>query len=179
LGVTTIMVTHDQEEALAMADSIVVMNRGRVEQIGTPTEVYGRPATAFVADFVGEMNMLDAVVVAADRARVGALVLACERLGQRAPGERVRLGLRPEEVRIRGLAAAAPNAIAVTVTLLDFLGAFWRATLRPQGEPELVLRSDFSVNAMRDLDIRVGQTLTVALPPESLRVFDADFGAPA
>jgi len=177
LGVTTIMVTHDQEEALAMADSIVVMNRGRVEQIGTPSEVYGRPATAFVADFVGEMNMLEALVVAHDRVRVGALIFACERLQQRAPGERVRLGLRPEEVRIRGLAPAAPNAISVTVTMLDFLGAFWRATLRPAQEPDLLLRSDFSVNAVRDLDIRVGQTLTVALPPESLRVFD--LGAPA
>ena len=54
LGVTTIMVTHDQEEALAMADRIVVMNRGVIEQVGTPAEIYGRPATAFVADFVGD-----------------------------------------------------------------------------------------------------------------------------
>ena len=71
LGVTTIMVTHDQEEALAMADRIVVMNRGRVEQIGSPAEIYGRPATAFVADFVGEMNMFDATIVAPDRLAVG------------------------------------------------------------------------------------------------------------
>ena len=179
LGVTTVMVTHDQEEALAMADRIVVMNRGRVEQIGTPTEVYGRPATAFVADFVGEMNMLEAVVVAADRARVGALTLSCERLNQRAPGERVRLGLRPEEVRIRGIAPGAPNAISVSVASLDFLGAFWRATLRSPAEQTFLLRSDFSVNAMRDLDIRVGQTLTVALPPEILRVFAGDDAGPA
>ena len=67
LGITTIMVTHDQEEALAMADRIVVMNRGRVEQVGTPAETYGRPASAFVADFVGAMNMLDAVVAAPGR----------------------------------------------------------------------------------------------------------------
>jgi iron(III) transport system ATP-binding protein len=86
----------------------------------------------------------------------------------------VRLGLRPEEVRIRGLGPAAPNTLAVKVALLDFLGAFWRATLRSQQDPKLVLRSDFSINAMRDLDIRLGQTLTVALPPETLRVFDAD-----
>ena len=174
LGVTTIMVTHDQEEALAMADRIVVMNRGRVEQIGAPSEIYGRPATAFVADFVGEMNMFDATVVAADRIRVGAVKLACEHLQQRALGEHVRLGLRPEEVRIRGLGPAAPNTLSVKVALLDFLGAFWRATLRSQQDPNLVLRSDFSINAMRDLGIRLGQTLTVALPPETLRVFDAD-----
>ncbi len=59
LGVTTIMVTHDQEEALAMADRIVVMNHGVIEQVGTPAEIYRAPATAFVADFVGKMNFLD------------------------------------------------------------------------------------------------------------------------
>jgi iron(III) transport system ATP-binding protein len=173
LGVTTIMVTHDQEEALVMADQIVVMNRGRVEQVGTPSEIYGHPATAFVADFVGEMNMLDAVVVAADRVRVGSLTLVCEHLQTRAVGKKIRLGLRPEEVRIRDLAAGAANIIPVKVALLDFLGSFWRATLRSEQEPELVVRSDFSINAMRDLNIQLGQLLRVALPPDMLRVFDA------
>jgi iron(III) transport system ATP-binding protein len=172
LGVTTIMVTHDQEEALAMADSIVVMNRGRVEQIGTPTEIYGRPATAFVADFVGEMNMFDAIIVAADRLAVGGLTLTSTHVGKRSVGTQVRLGLRPEEVRIRGLEPDAPNTLAATVTVLDFLGAFWRATLRLEQDQRVLLRSDFSINAMRDLDIRVGQHLKIALPAEALRVFD-------
>jgi iron(III) transport system ATP-binding protein len=172
LGVTTIMVTHDQEEALAMADSIVVMNRGRVEQIGTPTQIYGRPATAFVADFVGEMNMFDAIIVAADRLAVGGLTLSSAHIGKRSVGTQVRLGLRPEEVRIRGLEPDAPNTLAATVTVLDFLGAFWRATLRLEQDRHLLLRSDFSINAMRDLDIRVGQHLRIALPAEALRVFD-------
>ena len=57
LGVTTIMVTHDQEEALSMADRVVVMNHGPIEQVGTPREVYREPATAFVADFVGKVNV--------------------------------------------------------------------------------------------------------------------------
>jgi len=172
LGVTTIMVTHDQEEALAMADSIVVMNRGRVEQIGTPTEIYGLPATAFVADFVGEMNMFDAIIVAADRLAVGGLTLSSAHIGKRSVGTQVRLGLRPEEVRIRGLEPGAPNTLAATVTVLDFLGAFWRATLRLEQDQRVLLRSDFSINAMRDLDIRVGQHLRIALPVEALRVFD-------
>jgi iron(III) transport system ATP-binding protein len=172
LGVTTIMVTHDQEEALAMADSIVVMNRGRVEQIGTPTEIYGLPATAFVADFVGEMNMFDAIIVAADRLAVGGLTLSSAHIGKRSVGTQVRLGLRPEEVRIRGLEPGAPNTLAATVTVLDFLGAFWRATLRLEQDQRVLLRSDFSINAMRDLDIRVGQHLRIALPAEALRVFD-------
>jgi iron(III) transport system ATP-binding protein len=172
LGVTTVMVTHDQEEAMAMADRIVVMNRGRVEQVGSAAEIYARPASAFVADFVGEMNMLQGVVSAAGRVQVGALALECPALGARAQGERVRLGLRPEEVRIRGVDAAAANAVAVEVELLDFLGAFCRATLRAETARDLTLLCDFSANAMRDLGIREGQTLTVALPPELLRVFE-------
>jgi len=173
LGITTVMVTHDQEEALAMADRIVVMNRGRVEQVGPPADIYARPASAFVADFVGAMNMFEAVITGPGRVRVGPLELACDALGQRPPAQRVKLGLRPEEVRIRGVEPGAPNAIPVTVEQLDFLGAFCRATLRPQAAADLVLRSDFSANAMRDLGIKEGQTLTVGLPPEALRVFDA------
>ncbi len=172
LGVTTIMVTHDQEEALAMADRIVVMNRGKVEQIDPPADIYARPATAFVADFVGAMNMFQAQVVGPGQVRVGALELACDGLGRRSPGECVTLGLRPEEVRIRGVEAGSPNAIPVRVELLDFLGAFCRATLRPTVAGDLVVRSDFSANAMRDLGIKEGQTLMVGLPAESLRVFD-------
>src|SRR6187402_3310417 len=75
LGVTTVMVTHDQEEALSMADRIVVMNAGRIEQIGTPREVYELPATPFVADFVGKINVLPAVAEGGSRFRVGALSL--------------------------------------------------------------------------------------------------------
>jgi len=179
LGVTTVMVTHDQEEAMAMADRIVVMNRGRVEQVGSAAEIYARPASAFVADFVGEMNMLEGVVSGSGRVQVGALALACPALGARSQGARVRLGLRPEEVRIRGVDAGAANAVAVEVELLDFLGAFCRATLRAQTARDLTLLCDFSANAMRDLGIREGQTLTVALPPELLRVFDGHAeGAP-
>src|SRR5690606_14634517 len=63
LGITTIFVTHDQEEALSMSDRVVVMNRGRVEQVGTPFEIYNRPATRFVASFVGTLNLLGGTVV--------------------------------------------------------------------------------------------------------------------
>jgi iron(III) transport system ATP-binding protein len=77
LGVTTIMVTHDQEEALSMADRIVVMNQGHIEQVGSPHDVYERPATPFVADFVGKVNVLPAVALGAGRFRVGRLELQC------------------------------------------------------------------------------------------------------
>src|SRR5512137_557481 len=75
LGVTTIMVTHDQEEALSMADRVVVMNHGVIEQVGPPLEVYERPTTPFVADFIGKVNVLSATCVGEGRYRVGRVEL--------------------------------------------------------------------------------------------------------
>ena len=110
-GVTTIMVTHDQEEALTMADRIVVMNQGVIEQVGTPTEVYRKPASAFVADFVGTTNFLPGVVVAARAACASrGIDLACELDVQPGAGHDVTLAIRPEDVVVRNVAAATPNA---------------------------------------------------------------------
>ena len=170
LGVTTIMVTHDQEEALAMADRIVVMNHGAIDQIGTPAEIYRKPATAFVADFVGEMSFIDATVTGSRRVRAGALDLVCVDDRGMSSGTQIRLGLRPEEVRVRGVEASDANAVMVRVAGLSFLGPFCRVRLRPEVEAgEFV--ADFSANLMRDLGVAEGQRLTVALPPEALRVF--------
>ena len=88
LGVTTIMVTHDQEEALSMADRIVVMNHGRIEQVGTPREIYETPATPFVADFVGKVNVLPAVAEGGGRFRVGGLSLRGRARRTSAPARR-------------------------------------------------------------------------------------------
>ncbi len=171
LGVTTILVTHDQEEALAMADRIVVMNHGVIEQVGTPPEVYGNPATAFVADFIGQMNFLDAEIAGPEHARVGDVMLRSTNVGGRSSGTRVKLGLRPEEMRVRGVGPDSENGLSARVALIDYLGAFCRATLEIEAAPGIQLLADFSANAVRDLGIGEGQPLTVALPPECLRVF--------
>jgi iron(III) transport system ATP-binding protein len=173
LGVTTIMVTHDQEEALAMADRIVVMNHGVIEQVGTPEEIYRRPATAFVADFIGAMTFMDGTVTSANRVQAGALELSCG--GERGfvPGTPIRLGLRPEEIRVRGVRAEDPNAIPVRVESLEFLGPFCRARLAPERDGAAPITADFSANLMRDLGMATGQTILVALPPESIRLFPA------
>ncbi|MDI3309209.1 MAG: putative 2-aminoethylphosphonate ABC transporter ATP-binding protein [Acetobacteraceae bacterium] len=171
LGVTTIMVTHDQEEALAMADRIVVMNHGVIEQTGAPEEIYRRPASPFVADFVGSMSFLEAVAAGAGRVRVGKRQLRVEGVAELAPGAPVRLGLRPEEVRVRGVRAEDANAFEATVTDLEFLGPFCRARLVAREEPALCLLADFSANLMRDMAIERGGVLRIALPPEILRVF--------
>ena len=102
VGITFIVVTHDQEEAMAMADRIAVMNAGHIDQLAPPSEIYDRPATAFVADFIGDMNHLEgtlerdgeALVVAVGAARFGIGRVVREAQA----GDRVRIGLRPEEV---------------------------------------------------------------------------------
>ena len=169
LGVTTIMVTHDQEEALAMADRIVVMNHGVIEQIGGPQEIYDRPATPYVADFVGHMTFVDAVVTGRNSVRVGAIELTVADDGGAAPGASVRLAMRPETVRTAD--AASPNSFEARIGEVAFLGSFCRATLEPTGSAGLRISADFPANAMRDLAIAPGQLRIVSFPPEALRVF--------
>jgi iron(III) transport system ATP-binding protein len=170
LGVTTIMVTHDQEEALTMADRIVVMNQGVIEQIGTPTEVYRKPASAFVADFVGTTNFLPAVVAGPGHVRFGEVNLACELDLRLGPGNDVTLAIRPEDVVIRNIGPATPNTFSARVAEIEFLGSFCRVGLAMNGgDPALV--ADFSINAVRDLSIDEGKVMPVALPPDRLRVF--------
>jgi iron(III) transport system ATP-binding protein len=171
LGVTTIMVTHDQEEALTMADRIVVMNHGAIEQVGTPQEIYRRPATAFVADFVGSMNFLVGALLAPDKVKVGTFTFDCMVQDGLASGAKVALCIRPEDVRVRDLPSDVANRVTVEVAELDFVGAFCRATLKVQGTEGVAMTADFSSNLIRDLDVELGRRLDVALPPDRLRVF--------
>jgi iron(III) transport system ATP-binding protein len=170
LKVTTIMVTHDQEEALTMADRIVVMNQGVIEQVGTPSEVYRSPSSAFVADFVGTTNFLPGVITASNKVRYAGIDLACELDVRPGFGHDVTLAVRPEDIAVRGVSAGMPNTLAVRVADVEFLGAFCRAKLAVEGD-EAPIVADFSINVMRDLAIDVGKDMLIALPPQWLRVF--------
>ncbi len=171
LGITTIMVTHDQEEALTMADRIVVMNHGVIDQIGTPEQIYRTPATPFVADFVGTMNFMDGVVLAPGRVRVGDAELKCDAAAALTPGALVGVCLRPEDIRVRDMGEGVPNRVAATIERIDFLGSFCRAALSLAAVPGAELTGDFSINLMRDYVLAPGQALTIAFPPDRLRVF--------
>jgi iron(III) transport system ATP-binding protein len=175
VGVTTIMVTHDQEEALTMADRIVVMNHGVIEQVGIPLDVYRHPASAFVADFIGVMNFIPATVTAAGAARHAALELACDVDGF-APGTPVTLAIRPEEIRVQDVAGTEANAVQARIDALEFLGAFFRVDLVAEGLTGVTLRADLAVDVMRRLDIAPGQSRPVVLPPERLRVYPGGLG---
>lgn len=170
LGVTTIMVTHDQEEALSMAERIVVMNHGVIEQVGTPEEIYNRPKTTFVAEFVGRISFFQGVTQGNGRITVNGLSLECTDSQKLSKGAKIKLGIRPEAVRVRGVSAQDPNALTVKIETMEFLGSFCRAGLKDQNT-EMKLIADFSANVVRDLKLGEGTHLVVQLPAESLRIF--------
>jgi iron(III) transport system ATP-binding protein len=173
LGITTIMVTHDQEEALTMADRIVVMNHGVVEQVGTPTAIYTEPASLFVARFVGRMNVLPAVATErASWARVGRLDLRHRDGETRAAGTPLALAIRPEEIRVGAAARDAANRLTARVSAVQFLGAFARLALS-LGDGAPTLECDLPLSALAEAGIKEGSDVTVALTAETLRPFPA------
>jgi len=175
LDITTIMVTHDQEEALTMADRIVVMNQGVIEQVGPPMEIYREPATAFVADFIGTMNFLPGQVAKSGRVRLGDLELDCAVDGI-TDGAPVTLAVRPEDVVLQGVSLADENAFEAEIAEAEFLGSFLRVDLSVPGLGERRLRADFSINLVRRQDIRQGDKVLISLPKDLLRVYPGEAG---
>jgi iron(III) transport system ATP-binding protein len=172
LGVTTIMVTHDQEEALTMADRIVVMNEGVIDQVGTPLEIYRAPSSPFVADFVGTMNFLSAKVVGINRVRIGdSEVSFSEPLEDLDNGAPVTVSIRPEDVTTRDLASDGENIIDTVVQDLEFLGSFYRAVLSVKGNGGSTVLADFSINLVRDIGVEEGMEMKVCLPADRLRIY--------
>ena len=135
LGITTIFVTHDQEEALSMSDRIVVMNDGAIEQVGTPSEIYNAPLTRFVASFVGTLNLLDGRIVDASSGAIdidGQRATTARKLNGAKPGDILPMALRPEALRI-GAGGDDRNTLAGVIEDVAFLGAVVRVRVRLGG----------------------------------------------
>jgi putative spermidine/putrescine transport system ATP-binding protein len=141
LGITTLFVTHDQEEALALSDRVGVMSEGRVEQLDTPARVYREPATPFVAQFVGVTNAVagladgDAVLIDGHR------LLAAGAAGH-PRGAAIQLSARPEEIRLVPLDGGNARAMPGTILTQSFLGPVTRLTVRLEGQDGQLLRVD-------------------------------------
>lgn len=174
LGVTTVMVTHDQEEALTMADRIVVMNQGGIEQIGSPTEIYREPANLFVADFIGEMNQINTAVAPDGQLWLGAERFSCNGHGF-TQGSLVVAAIRPEDIIPHQVGYVAEggntNCIEVLLQEMEFLGSFWRCRLQSDPFSASELIADFSVNAVRRLELEEGKAMVVELPDNRLMAF--------
>jgi iron(III) transport system ATP-binding protein len=168
LGVTTIMVTHDQEEALTTADRIVVMNRGRIEQTGAPEEIYGAPASAFVADFIGAMNFFSGEVRESGLVRVGGGDLPCD-TGEYKPGDAVVVAFRPEDVTIAP--PGAPGGLRAVAQSAEFLGAATKVPCRCAACGDTPLLVELPTAQWREL--RGGGEMSVIINPKRIRLFAA------
>ena len=168
LKATTIYVTHDQIEAMTMADKIVVMQDGRIEQIGTPLELYDRPANTFVAGFIGSpaMNLIPATVQCNDdgvfaQMEAGKLEIPTNNLV--SEGQKIIVGMRPEVL------VPSDAGLSVAVAVLEPTGA----------ETHLVTRSDGQefMSVLRERStLKIGQKINLAAPKTSLHIFDAESG---
>jgi multiple sugar transport system ATP-binding protein len=166
LGTTTLYVTHDQVEAMTLADRIIVLRDGIIEQVGTPREIYAQPANIFVAQFLGtpRMNIIPAVLTDHRQARLdnGREIKLPAMADTLAPGARVSVGIRPEDVRI----GAAPDALPFTIRFVERLGGLATVHLQADGEPIACQLRD-------DIHLIEGQTVAVQLPSDRLHLFDA------
>ena len=174
LGLTTVMVTHDQDEALAMADRLVVMEGGAIQQIGTQRELYERPANRFVAGFVGRTNFLSGRLVEPGVFRSeGGLMLRCDARGILAGGRRV-LALRPERLALATAAGAGRgndvagrgNDVAGTVEFASYLGATIEYYVR-LGSGETLRVHAANTGAAGDRAFALGEAVHVSWPVET------------
>jgi len=171
LGATSVFVTHDQTEAMTLGDRLIVMNGGRIEQIGTPAEVYNRPATRFVANFVGSpaMNLMDGEidrhgVFVLDAARRIAIPNAIE---SRLVGHKVTLGVRAEAARL--VAPGTPGSLPATVDFIEELGA------------GRVVHTDlggvaFAVAVSDPVALGTGEAVGIRIEPDDVHLFASEGG---
>jgi putative spermidine/putrescine transport system ATP-binding protein len=174
LGIATVYVTHDQEEALSLSDRIVVMNNGLVEQVGSPFEIYNFPTTSFVASFVGTLNSLPAEIIDASSGRLRVNqqeVYTTQSLQAMRNGASVRLALRPEQLRAERH-NDGENSLQGTVRTITFLGSVVRLNIEVGGA--LLALDEF--NHPRLVLPQIGETVAIYFPREACLVLEQSKG---
>jgi spermidine/putrescine ABC transporter ATP-binding subunit len=171
VGITTIFVTHDQEEALAMSNRIVVMNHGKVEQVGSPEAVYRTPQTRFVASFLGQSNILDGVMTTGRRGAMVELAsgkaFAVDGADDIAPGSQVSIVVRAQKITVGGKPARGVNSLDGRVVSTSYLGGTATYVIDAGGLTLL------ATNAIDDRVYREGDAVTVTIAPRDCVLLDA------
>lgn len=157
LGITFVFVTHDQEEALSMSDKVIVMNEGKIQQIGTPLDVYNEPVNAFVADFIGESNIIDGVMLDDFKVRVEGVTLQCLDKGFKV-NEAVDVVIRPEDVDI---VPAERGLITGEVTNVTFLGVHYEIIVDVNGFKWMIQTTDVQ---------EVGDKVGLLIEPDDIHI---------
>ncbi|CAM3139590.1 putative 2-aminoethylphosphonate ABC transporter ATP-binding protein [Vibrio rarus] len=171
LGITTIMVTHDQEEALSMADRIVVMNHGVIEQVGTPQDIYEHPNTRFVAQFVGSMNFLTARKINETQVIIHDHIIdvECAEFMKKELSDEFELALRPESLFFT---ESEQNSLTVKIEIIEFQGAYVRVDCRLYGHPELALIAvDVPVREARKLNLKLDEIRRIELVTKHMHAY--------
>ena len=178
VGITFVMVTHDQTESMIMSDRIMVMREGRIEQIGAPTELYDRPGTAYVAEFLGASNMIPVTVARDGRgavARAGGLAVHVADAGDARDGSARSLFMRPEKIRLLADGAApaeGASAFGGVVKELFFSGNAVRIDLEVGAERPVTLHHPLDTGLAAAGLPEVGAAVTCAVRPDTVRLFD-------
>jgi iron(III) transport system ATP-binding protein len=173
LGVTTVMVTHDQEEALTMSDRVVVMDKGAIAQVGTPRIVYQSPKTPFVANFIGSTNLLKGEVVSPTQVRCGNILLEAK-IEDLAVNSEIAIAIRPEAIQLLDDSEQnnnLPNVLSAEIEGIEFLGSVYHLTLRPDGNAKAAVTIEVSIYKARQIDLKLGTVLKIQLPAEELQIF--------
>ena len=157
MGITFIYVTHDQEEALSMSDTVVVMDKGRIQQIGKPEDIYNEPKNAFVADFIGESNILDGIMIADYKVKFFGRTFRCLDAGFE-PGEPVDVVIRPEDIDFVPMEL---SHLTGTVTSVTFKGLNYDIIVDFKGFKWLIQTTDFQP---------VGAEVGIRLNPEDIHI---------
>jgi ABC-type Fe3+/spermidine/putrescine transport system ATPase subunit len=160
-GMTGVYVTHDQKEALSMADRIAVMRAGRIEQVGTPRELYRKPSTRFVAEFMGEANFLDCVVKSKGALDWAGLIVELDSASGEV-GTKQTLSVRPEATRL--VPRGTSQAINATIEDVVYLGEVAQVRLRLPNGQQLV------ASALNPGELNRGDELGVVIPPQDLTI---------
>ena len=173
LGVTTIMVTHDQEEALTMADRIVIMNQGIVEQIGHPIDIYQKPRTPFVANFIGTTNFMHGKILSNNKVEVLGSSFLC--LIEDKYSNEIILTIRPEDILINST-TVAENMFEGKIIGLEFLGFYFKTTLSIiMKNGKLTINGNLSIQFINNNKLQLNDNVTVTFPKNNLRIYSKNY----
>ena len=156
-GITFVFVTHDQEEALSMSDTVVVMSNGKIQQIGTPTDIYNEPVNAFVADFIGESNILDGIMLADGKVKFAGHTFTCVD-GGFEKNEPCDVVIRPEDVDV---VKKEDGMLSGLVTGVTFKGDYYEIIVDVKGFKWMLETSDF---------VAEGETIGLSIDPDAIHV---------
>ena len=158
-GITFIYVTHDQEEALSMSDTVVVMANGQIQQIGSPTDIYNEPENAFVADFIGESNIVDGIMLEDYKVRFSGHTFECVDAGFEK-NQKVDVVVRPEDVDV---VSSGKGMLQGTVTSVTFKGVHWEIIVDINGFKWMIQTTDF---------VAEGEHIGLFIEPEAIHIMN-------